>query len=219
MHSMIGWFIALLLASSLLLESVHAATATSTAGHVHYKWIDEQGGVHFSDSVPADAVKFGYDVLNNEGLTIRHVERAKTPEEIKAAKAEARQKEDVLRRAEEQVRADQQMLAAYPTENDLIRAQKAQLEIVAQNLRGAEINIHSLERNLTDLLSHAAELERSAKPLPPKLTQQISDLRNDIDAQKAFITQKQQEKIDSASKFEAELVHYRELVEKTKDQH
>ena len=216
MHSMIGLFIALLLAFGSSIECVHAATPSK---HVQYKWIDEQGGVHFSDSVPADAVKLGYDVLNSEGLTIRHVERAKTQEELKAAKAEARQKEELRRRADELVRADQQMLAAYPTESDLIHAQKAQIEIIEQNLHGAEINIHSLERSLTDLLSHAAELERNAKPLPPRLAQQISDLRNDIAAQKAFIEEKEKEKVDAAGKFEIELTHYRELLEKVKEQH
>ncbi len=197
--------------------TIHAANPTATA-QVHYKWTDEQGAVHFSDTVPPDSVKFGYDVLNSEGIAIRHVDRARTPEEIKAMQAEARQREEAKRRAADLIKADQQLLAAYPTEGELIRAQKAQIEVIDQNIRGADINIKSQERSLADLLSRAGELERANKPLPAKLAQQIGDMRNDIEKQRAIIQQSQQEKTDSAHKFELELDHYRELVAKAKAQ-
>ena len=68
------------------------------------------------------------------------------------------------------------------------------------------------------LLSHAADLERSGKPIPATLRQQIESLRANVEKQKAYITAKQQEKVDSTAKFETELAHYREIRAKARSQ-
>jgi hypothetical protein len=68
------------------------------------------------------------------------------------------------------------------------------------------------------MLSHAADLERSGKPIPATLSRQIESLRANVEKQKAYITAKQQEKVDSAAKFETELAHYRAVRAKARSQ-
>lgn len=183
----------------------------SDAGHNHYKWKDAQGNLHYDDALPTEALQFGYDVVNPQGLTIKHVDRAKTAAELKADDEAAASQAEQKHVADEQAKTDQQILAAYPREQDLAGAQQARLDMLDQSIHSTEISLQSQEKSLTEMLSHAADLERNGKPVPATLQSQIDSLRKNVEKQKAYIAGKQQEKIDAANKFENELVHYREV--------
>jgi hypothetical protein len=191
---------------------VIALTATAQEDKRNrYKWKDGQGNLHYDDALPTEALQFGYDVVNGHGLVVKHVERARTTEEMKADEATAAQKAAQNRAADEQAARDQQVLAAYPNERELVSSQQAQLDMLDQNILATELSLQSQEKSLTDNLSHAAELDRNGKPVPATLQSQIESLRQNIERQKAYISGKQQEKTDNVKKFEAELTHYREV--------
>ncbi|MGH8040923.1 MAG: DUF4124 domain-containing protein [Rudaea sp.] len=201
-----GSFIAVV----FLLMFAAAALAASTT-HNRYRWKDAQGNLHYDDALPNEALQFGYDVVNGNGLVIRHVAPPKTDAQIKAdAKADA-EKNVAARAAAHQAMEDKQMLVAYPNERDLVDAQKAQLGMIDQYIEATQISLQSQEKSLADNLAHAADLERAGKPVPTTLAQQIESLRTNIEKQKAYIVGKQQEKLDSAKQFADELAHYRAL--------
>jgi hypothetical protein len=195
---------------------VHATAQTQTGVHNRYKWKDAEGNLHYDDALPTEALKFGYDVVNAQGIVVKRVERARTTEEQKADEAATAQKAAQNRAAEEQATRDQQVLAAYPNERELISSQQAQLDMLDQNILATELSLQSQEKSLTENLSHAAELDRNGKPVPATLQSQIEALRQNIERQKAYIIGKQKEKADSVNKFEAELTHYREVRAKTR---
>ncbi len=188
-------------------------------GHNRYKWRDAQGNLHFDDALPVEALQYGYDVVNEHGLVVKHVERAKTPEELKADQAAAAEAAARKHAAEEQAKADQQMLAAYPTEQEFANAQQAQLDMIDQTIHATELSLQSQEKSLTDMLSHAADLDRAGKPVPETLKKQIDDLRRNIEQQKAYIAAKQSEKAERTKSFEIQLAHYREVQAKSRAEH
>ena len=59
-----------------------AAPPTPTT---HYRWTDASGVVHFGDTIPSSALAGGYDIVNAQGMVVRHVERELTPAERRAA--------------------------------------------------------------------------------------------------------------------------------------
>ncbi|MGH8090485.1 MAG: DUF4124 domain-containing protein [Rudaea sp.] len=197
-----------------------AATTAQAAdkSHQRYRWTDAQGVVHFDDVLSDAAIKTGYDIVSGSGMKIRHVAPPRTAEQQKADDRAEAQKNAADKAAAERVRDDAQMLAAYPTEHDLSDAQTAQLAMIDQYIQSTQISLQSQEKGLTDMLSHAADLERSGKPIPATLSKQIESLRANVEKQKAYIAAKQQEKVDSAAKFETELAHYREVRAKTRSQ-
>ncbi|HEY7871775.1 MAG TPA: DUF4124 domain-containing protein [Rudaea sp.] len=206
-----------LIALALLLFAATTALAADKS-HQRYRWADAQGVVHFDDVLSDAAIQAGYDVIGGSGMKIRHVAPPRTAEQQKAYdKAEA-QKKATEKAAAVQVQQDAQMLAAYPTEQTLSDAHTAQLAMIDQYIQSTQISLQSQEKSLTDMLSHAADLERTGKPIPATLSKQIELLRSNIEKQKAYIAAKQQEKIDSAAKFEAELAHYREVRGKPRSQ-
>jgi hypothetical protein len=187
------------------------AVAADSGGHNHYKWRDAQGNLHFDDALPVEALQFGYEVVNASGIVVKRVGRAKTPEELKAdEEASARQAAE-KHAADEQKKADQQTLAAYPTESELINSQQAQISMLDQNIHATEVSLQSQEKSLTEMLSHAADLDRTGKPVPPSLQSQIDVLRRNVEQQKAYIANKEKEKVTAGKRFEVELARYREL--------
>jgi len=201
-------------AALALMLATSAWAATPTQGHNRYKWTDSEGNLHYSDALPAEAGKYGYEIVNAQGVVIKHVDRAKTAEERKAARAELAKAQAAKEDADTRVRTDQQLLAAYPTEEDLKRAQHQQSDMLDQNLKSAEISLQSQEKSLSELLGHAAELESTGKEVPSQLAKRIASSRKQVEDQRAYIGRKETERTDTVAKFEVELTHYRELKDK-----
>ncbi len=97
-----------------------------------YKWVDDKGVVHYSDQVPPAAVNKGNVELSPQGIPIRKVAPAMTPEQRSAHEAEqARQNESAKGPTREQIesaRHDRALLQSYTTagEIDLAKARSLQ---------------------------------------------------------------------------------------------
>jgi hypothetical protein len=197
-------------ALALLLTASHAFGQDSK-GHNRYKWRDGQNNLHYDDVLPDEALKYGYDIIGPSGMLVKHVDRARTPEELAADKAAAEKAATTKRLQDDQLKKDQQMLAAYPHEQDLQNSQREQLAVIDQTVQATQASLQNQEKSLSEMLAHAADLDRTGKPVPATLQQQIDMLRVGIEKQKAYIAGKNAEKENSAKRFEAELVHYREV--------
>lgn len=211
MRAVVALSIALTLVS---LDGASVAQAASTSSHSQFRWKDASGTPHYSDMLTPEALQFGYDVLNAKGAVIKHVDRQRTPEELFAEEAAAAQQASVKREAERQALNDQRMLAAYPTEKDLVASRQAQLDSIDQNIRAATNSLGVQERSLSDALARAASFEHDGKPVPEDTKKQIESLRTSAESLRAYIARRQKEKVEATKKFEVDLAHYREAREK-----
>jgi hypothetical protein len=186
------------------------AASTTSAGRSHFRWTDPAGTPHYSDMLTPEALKFGYDILNAKGVVVKHVDRQRTPEELFAEETAATAAAAAKHEAEMRVITDKRMLAAYPTEKDLVNAQQAQFESIDQNIRAATNSLGVQERDLSDVLARAASFDREGKPVPDVQQKQIESLRKSVDSLRAYIARRQNEKVEATKKFETDLAHYRE---------
>lgn len=178
---------------------------------IRYKWRDPQGLPHYSDSLTAEAMKYGYDLVNDQGMLIQHVERQLNPAERAAARQQAEQQAAQRRLADEQARNDIQLLSAYPDEASFKAAQQQSLDTVGQQMNTTRINLLSQEKALTDLLDRAADAERAKQPVPKELTDRIAQQRDVVASQRATLD-RQQAAHDAAQQQAAQqLQHYRQL--------
>lgn len=197
--------------AALICASAAAATHNNNASEFHYRWHDAQGGLHYSDSIPPDAVHLGYDIVNGDGLLVRHVAREQTPAERAAAEAEAARAAAAKRAADQQALADQQLLASYPNEAELREAHQAKLAQMQQTINTTQQNLRSQEQNLAELLAHAADLERSGKPVPAILRKRLADQRQSVADERKEVLHMQGEREAMAKQLETELQRYRML--------
>lgn len=196
--------------------SVHAAQVGS--GGVRYRWVDAQGLPHFSDSLTDDAIKYGYDVINDQGLVVGHVQKQLSPAERAAAAKQAAQQEQQRQAQEQRVREDRQLLNAYPDEASFKAAQQDALNSLDQQIKTTEVNLQSQEKALADLLARAAEIERSNQPVPKFIGDGIAKQRNVVANQRAALARQQTERDATVQQQAQDLAHYRDLKAAQKDQ-
>ncbi|HUH30698.1 MAG TPA: DUF4124 domain-containing protein [Rhodanobacter sp.] len=197
------------LVAALLFASQFALAQESS--HVRYKWQDAQGLVHFSDSLSAEAMKYGYAVVNDQGLVVGRVQRQLTPDERAAANKLAAQQAAQQRAARDLANSETQMLNAYPDESAFRIYQQQTLETIDQRIHTTQINLRSQEGALTDLLARAADLERSKEPVPPSLVDSIAKQRNIVTGQRNVLTQQQAGRVKTVQAQSRQLTRYREL--------
>jgi hypothetical protein len=197
--------------AAVICASAAAATHNDNTSEFHYRWHDAQGGLHYSDSIPPDVVHLGYDIVNDNGLLVRHVAREQTPAERAAAEAEAARVAAAKRAADQQTLADQQLLAAYPNEAELRETHQAKLAQMQQTINTTQQNLRSQEQNLAELLAHAADLERSGKPVLPTLRKRLADQRQSVAGERKEVTHLQAEREAMAKQLGKELQRYRML--------
>lgn len=205
--------LAMILLPALLLVACASAraAATDSTPSVHYRWTDTSGVVHFGDTIPASALAGGYDIVNNDGRVVRHVARELTPAERQAAAVTAAREAAARRAAQQQHLEDTQMLSAYPTDKDLVQSQQAQLKQIETDITTLQTNLRSQEDSLTDLLSHAADLEHAKQPIPPGVSKRISAQRETVNGERNALVQRRADLANAQTKFAVQLQRYRAL--------
>ena len=152
----------------LLLLVPLAVLADSTK---FFKWTDENGVVHFGDSIPAEYAELPKEVINDYGVTVENLEGKKTPEQIEAERIE----NERLTAIELQRRADQALLATYLTVDEILMHRDRRVELFQAQARVTELYLSNLERRLQRLRSDASNFQPySEDPDAPMIDQELA---------------------------------------------
>lgn len=189
-------------------------TTPAVAGKL-YKWVDEKGNVHYSDKVPPEAARLARQEMSQAGVTVKQVERAKTQEELAAEAAQKLKDEEDRKLAEAQAQADRALMLSYNTEADLLRMRDQEIGVIESNMVTAKLTMASQEKNLSDLLAHAADYERNKKAVPKNVLDSIAHVRTQIEAQQKSLAEREASKATVRTDFEAKLARWRELSAKS----
>jgi len=175
-----------------------------------YRWVDDEGNVHYSDQVPPEHSSKGHAELNEQGMTVEERQAAKDREEVLRERELARQKEEENRRIEAAQQAERELLASFRTVDDLMLARNGKLSAV-----DFEINVkfNQLNRLKAQLATARAQAEKEKKKkdgtVDPALVAQIDDLTRQIgDAYKDILLQ-QEGKEQIIAKYAVYLERYR----------
>lgn len=176
-----------------------------------YKWVDADGNVHYSDKVPPDQAKQARTELNEQGVTVNRVERALTPEELAARKAEEKAAQEAAEEIARRREQDKVLLDSYASEDDLTRAHRQRVDLLEQTIEARKVEIGLREKNLADLVARAAETERSGRPVPEVLQTMIMNERNEIERQREDIGKREKELVQAGKDYEVDINRYREV--------
>jgi len=194
-----------------LLASATVCAQQADHNGMRYKWVDGKGLPHFSDSLSQDAIKYGYDVVNDQGMVVQRVQRQLSPEERAAARKQAAQQAAAQRAAQDRARADEQMLSAYPDEAAYKAALQQALANMDQQIHTSRLNLRSQEQALTELLGRGAEFEHNKQSLPKSLQDGIAKQRGVVSDLQALLQRQQALREQAAQAQTQQLAHYRAL--------
>ncbi len=176
-----------------------------------YRWVDAEGKVHYTDTLPPEAVNQARDEISRSGTTVNRVDRALTPEERAAKEAEEAEAARAAAIKAEQDKMDAVLMGSYATEADLERAYRERFDLLDQSLEAARVGIRSQEKSLEDQLAHAASLERAGKPVPATMQSTIAAARKQVEDQREFLRKRETERQNLQTEYDAILQRYRVL--------
>lgn len=176
-----------------------------------YRWVDDQGNIHYSDVMPPTEVEKGHTRLSPEGLRVRTVPPAKTPEEIQRERELARLRAQQQRMLEQQRADDRVLLNTFQSVDDLIMTRDGNLSDIDTMIQFKKGNIRRQQDWLTKLRADAADLERKGEIVPDQLRDRIAGTERAIEEALAAIVEREQQKQQIRKKFDRDLKRLRQL--------
>lgn len=178
-----------------------------------YRWVDDQGTVHYTDRIPPEYTEKGHDVLSSSGTATHSVPPAKTPEEIRRERELERLRAEQHRLIEKQKAADRVLLRTFRSVDDLIMVRDGKLAAIDVMIRVTKNNIRSQQNYLKDLRAKAAELERAGEPISERIERGIAKSERALQNAFAVVLERERQKQDIRESFARDLTRLRQLKE------
>ena len=179
---------------ALALPALLAAQAT--AEKKLYRWTDADGKVHYTDSLPPEAVNQARAELSaSTGLVRSEVDRALSAEERRALEAQAATDAEAKRRLENNQRAEEAKVSAFRTEEDLRATYAERQTVIDETLASLEAGLQAQRASLHQQLGVAGDAELAGRPVNERTLAMIAELRSELrkqqDARRGRIAEKQ----------------------------
>jgi hypothetical protein len=204
----IAWLLCALTLSCLLGFSAAAGTGTGT-GRTVYKWVDEQGVIHYGDRIPPEYAGQEQHIINSQGVEINRLEAQKTPEQ---------QALDEQKRldAEHNLNRDKNLLSTYASVQEIERLRDQRVTLVSDQIKVTSQFLEVLNGKLKKL--RAASLhykpyssDPSAPAMPDQVAEDLVRVGNDIRTQEQNLQAKRSEETKMRNQFESDIARFKEL--------
>ncbi len=166
---------------ALFTLSVVLLSSSFSAHAKLYRWIDEDGQMHFGDKIPPKYLVKEHDVLNEQGVRVKHREAAKTAAEKAEEKRLKKEQQKAALIARKKKQRDRVLLDTYTTERDLIVARDSRLDAVGSQIKLAETiiidsnkKIESMENQITQIIASNREVPMDLYDLVDTEKQQVA---------------------------------------------
>ena len=180
-----------------------------------YRWVDEDGNVHYSETLPPESSTRPHDKLSNEGIVVESIEdpvaAARQPVEEKKEKKEL---VPLFTEAEVQAGNDRLLVLKYHSEQDILDAMQVEIDNLGYDARLIEQGRSSILRSLRGQVSKAATYQRAGMPVEQETIDTVNQLRRRLQNGDREMAQLQQREESIRAMFNGELERYRYLRER-----
>src|SRR5581483_9453204 len=151
---------------------------TAAIGATTYKWTDNQGVVHYGDSIPPQYAEKAHETLNAQGVAVGHADAQKSAEHLAA---EARDSEAVLKQRQH----DNFLIATYTSVKDIESLRDVRLDQLKGQLTAAEQYVDTLHSRLVTLQGRARNFrpynsKPNARRMPDDLAEDLVHTLNEL---------------------------------------
>jgi hypothetical protein len=189
--------------------AIDAATGGNDKSITTYRWVDEQGIVHYGDRIPPQYAQKEHTVLNSQGVEVRRLDAQKTPEQMatddRMQQGAARQKQH-----------DSFLLTTYTSVKDIEALRDVRLDQLRGQRVAAEQYVDGLHSRLGALQKRAMLFKPynphpGAHRLPDDLALDLVHTLNELHAQDNALVAKGEEESTLKAQFQADINRYQEL--------
>lgn len=177
-----------------------------------YRWVDEDGVVHYGDHVPVEAAELEKQVINEAGIAVGTMRGKKTEAELAAE----RRAIELEQQAELKRRQDAALLATYLSVDEIVMHRDRRVELFQAQARVTELYLRNLKRRLESLQELAQNYrpyssDPDAEMIDPALTADIAETKTTIARHEENLLKFQQDEQAMASRFDGDINRFKEL--------
>jgi hypothetical protein len=177
-----------------------------------YRWVDENGVVHFGDQVPPQYANTDRQVLNQYGVPVKTQQGAVTEQERAAADQAAAVRESQAAAA----RRDEVLLSTYLSVEEIEALRDRRTELMAGQISITENYLASLNEKLAKLKDEASAYkpyskDPAAEPIDGKLAQELADTLDSIALYERTLLDARTRQGQMVAEFDADIARFREL--------
>ena len=195
-----------------------------------YRWVDEDGNVHYTESLPPGYKDSGHDVLNERGIVVDEnlkltpdvTEEEKTEEQIKAEEAGELPRDSsglprpkpLYTEEEKKQRMDNFLMLRYDSEQEITDAMNVEIKQLNYDrdlIAGTQASIAEAYRGHIRI---AADRQRAGLPVDSSVESQITDLQRKMAQNEAELNALKTREDEIRATFQQQLDRYRYLSEK-----
>jgi hypothetical protein len=181
-----------------------------------YRWVDNEGNVHFSDHVPPEYSELGHHVLNSHGVSVEVIGGEKTADELAEIQRLAALEAQLQLEREEAVLRDRVLLSTYLTVDEIRDLRDRRAELLADQIRVTEIYLDNLRSKLAKLQKDAQRFrpynpDESAPPIDEKLARELADTLDSILRYEQSLNMSRSVQTRLLAKFDGDIQRFRVL--------
>jgi hypothetical protein len=176
-----------------------------------YKWVDDEGKTHYTDKLPPEHAEKSHSEINERGIEVNKVDRAKSADELAQEKELERLRKEQEKLIEQQKAEDRVLLKTFRSEDDIIMAMDGKLTAIDVMIGIIRSNIRQSKSQLEEMQNRAAIQERMGKKPSHKLLQDIASTRQQLKNSYATIIKREKDKERIKKKGNQDLERFREL--------
>jgi len=186
--------------------------APSAVGAELFRFVDEEGVVVITSTLPPRYASRGYTVIDARGRVVREVPRELTPIEVKRREAEAELRAARQEEAERQRLHDADLLRLYSSADEVELARDRRVE----NIRASIASIRSSEERLREQQANfereAAGFERAGRRVPEDLIESLRRIDVQLEERSRQIEAREQEEQEMRETFDRDRDRVRRLL-------
>lgn len=181
-----------------------------------YRWVDENGIVHFGDSVPPEYARTERHVVNEHGISVDVLPAQKTEEQLQdQARLEALAAAE-KRRFEETQQRDAILLSTYLTVDEIEALRNRRKELLDGQIRVTEIYLANLREKLQKLQTDASRFQPynsdpNAPPIHDWLAKELSNTLNSILVYEKTLDDTRVQQSQLVAKFDKDIDRFKHL--------
>jgi hypothetical protein len=198
---------ALLLGSSMLLPASAAKL---------YRWVDENGEVHYGDRVPPEEVKLDREELNKYGVPVRTLSHELTQQEREVLKRQQAIEAAEQQRLSDALHRDNVLLNTYLSIGEIEALRNRRKELLDGQIRVTELYLNNLRVKVTNLQKDASRFQPynpdpNAPPIPDRLAKELSNSLRSILVYEQTLTKTRTQQMELVAKFDQDLNRFNKI--------
>ena len=198
---------------AMLIAVVMGLSVTSLSAET-YRWKDKDGKIHYGAMVPAEYADQPYDILNNSGQVIEHVEDTTIPMEVIVEK-KIKKREPLISEETRRQQSDRLLVFRYSSEQEIITALELEIAQLGYDKKVINKSYESTTIAIRNEIGQAADRQRAGQQITAEQQKEIDHLyaRLAQDEKKRAAMNKRENRI--RTRFQEELERYRFLTSDT----